>query len=306
MKNVTLGSVVETTLLESRRFFKEDVPELLALTARSLQKNKLFPTSWKEFSSYSQSDWLDVIPVVCGILVAASWLLYYHWFPNTNYGKGAAGRYEYRVTRSVLLRAQALCYFCGFLTSVYQHRTLWGEHGLLPANPRSNRPTPMFDWFGFGDLQLEFVSLLGLFFCVLLVKYESMFPAAACWVLYLSIVNMQAPFTYSYGWEWLTCEGGFLAIFLCSPPFLRKPAQPSLFVVMLFRWLAFRLLIGAGMSKVGRNSSACWRELTCTTTHYFTQPIPNPLSWYFHFLPFAVHQIEVAMTLSRAKVSYSY
>ena len=45
-----------------------------------------------------------------------------------------------------------------------------------------------------------------------------MFLAFACWVCYLSIVNLQAPFTYSYGWEWLTCEGGFLAIFLCSPP----------------------------------------------------------------------------------------
>ena len=47
-------------------------------------------------------------------------------------------------------------------------------------------------------------------------------------------------------------------------------------VLWLFRWLAFRLMIGAGMSKVGGNSSACWRELTCTETHYTTQPIPNP------------------------------
>ncbi len=175
---------------------------------------------------------------------------------------------------------------------------------------------------------------------------------------------MQAPFTFSYGWEWLTCEAGFLAIFLCSPPVFslkhglngEKTSEdedvewrekehreraikngsgeseeedgdggsrdgtagseggdgveefqsrtytffPSLdaspYVIGLFRLLAFRLLIGAGMSKVGRNSSKCWRELTCTTTHYFTQPIPNPASWYFHFLPHWIHQVEVAMT----------
>jgi hypothetical protein len=71
---------------------------------------------------------------------------------------------------------------------------------------------------------------------------------------------------------------------------------PSPLVIWLYRWLAFRLLIGAGMSKVGRNSSKCWRELTCTTTHYNTQPIPNPLSWYFHFLPFWTHELEVMMT----------
>ena len=50
------------------------------------------------------------------------------------------------------------------------------------------------------------------------------------------------------------------------------------------------------MSKVGQNSSKCWRELTCTTTHYATQPIPNPLSYYFHKLPLWVHKLEVATT----------
>eukprot|EP00933_Yihiella_yeosuensis_P082471 TRINITY_DN96374_c0_g1_i1.p1 TRINITY_DN96374_c0_g1~~TRINITY_DN96374_c0_g1_i1.p1 ORF type:complete len:536 (-),score=66.64 TRINITY_DN96374_c0_g1_i1:136-1689(-) len=50
------------------------------------------------------------------------------------------------------------------------------------------------------------------------------------------------------------------------------------------------------MSKVGRNSSACWRDLTCTTTHYFTQPIPNMLSWYMHHLPLDFHKLEVALT----------
>ena len=77
--------------------------------------------------------------------------------------------------------------------------------------------------------------------------------------------------------------------------------------------LAFRLMIGAGvrpqpladdspsilagrvftqlprcvcqMSKVGGNSSDCWQELSCTTTHYFTQPMPNPLAWWAHQMP---------------------
>ena len=88
------------------------------------------------------------------------------------------------------------------------------------------------------------------------------------WAMYLSIVNMQAAFTFSYGWEWLTCEAGFLAIFLCCPPLSAlapfdgakreaiKKAHfgPPTLVIWLFRWLAFRLLLGAGMSKVGRNS----------------------------------------------------
>ena len=56
------------------------------------------------------------------------------------------------------------------------------------------------------------------------------------------------------------------------------------------------LMIGAGMSKVGGNSSACWRELTCTQTHYFTQPMPNPLAWWAHHLPADLHRFEVAIT----------
>ena len=97
-------------------------------------------------------------------------------------------------------------------------------------------------------------------------------------------VNVGAAFTFSYGWEWLTCENGFLMIFLCSPPFINllknkknESYKVSVIVLCLIRFLAFRLVLGAGMSKVGRNSSACWRDLTCTTTHYETQPIPNPL-----------------------------
>jgi hypothetical protein len=67
-------------------------------------------------------------------------------------------------------------------------------------------------------------------------------------------------------------------------------------VIWLLRWSTFRLLIGAGMSKLGERSSACWRELSCTETHYFTQPMPNFMAWYFHHLPNGFHRMEVALT----------
>ena len=60
----------------------------------------------------------------------------------------------------------------------------------------------------------------------------------------------------------------------------------------------FRLLIGAGQSKIGARSSACWLELTCTQTHYFTQPMPNAFAWLFHRLPPWVHRLEVALTFA--------
>src|SRR5207247_5498340 len=37
----------------------------------------------------------------------------------------------------------------------------------------------------------------------------------------------------------------------------------------------------------------CWRDLTCLYYHHETQPMPNPLSWYFHHLPRLLHRGEV-------------
>jgi hypothetical protein len=34
----------------------------------------------------------------------------------------------------------------------------------------------------------------------------------------------------------------------------------------------------------------CWRDLTCLDYHYQTQPMPNPLSWYFHWMPAWTHR----------------
>jgi hypothetical protein len=40
----------------------------------------------------------------------------------------------------------------------------------------------------------------------------------------------------------------------------------------------------------------CWRDLTCLYYHYETQPLPNPLSWYFHHLPQWWHKTCVLFT----------
>ncbi len=42
-------------------------------------------------------------------------------------------------------------------------------------------------------------------------------------------------------------------------------------------------MFGAGLIKL--RGDPCWRDLTCLDFHYETQPVPNPLSWYFHWLP---------------------
>jgi hypothetical protein len=106
------------------------------------------------------------------------------------------------------------------------------------------------------------------------------------WLLYLSFVNVGQTF-YSFGWETLLLESGFLAIFLGG-----SSTAPSVWLIWLYRWLLFRVMFGAGLIKIRGDS--CWRDLTCLNYYFETQPIPNPLSWYFSLLPEAVHKGGVA------------
>ena len=62
--------------------------------------------------------------------------------------------------------------------------------------------------------------------------------------------------------------------------------------------------VAAALAAVPASSSApglikmrgdrCWRDLTCLYYHHETQPMPDPLSWYFHHLPRPLHRVEVA------------
>ena len=65
---------------------------------------------------------------------------------------------------------------------------------------------------------------------------------------------------------------------------------PTWLVLVLFWWLVFRLEFGAGMIKM--RGDRCWRDLTCLAYHHETQPMPNPLSWYFHRLSPRLHKVE--------------
>lgn len=106
------------------------------------------------------------------------------------------------------------------------------------------------------------------------------------WVLYLSIVNVGQAW-YSFGWESLLLETGFLMIFLGN-----ERTAPPILTLLLARWLLFRVEFGAGLIKMRGDS--CWRSLTCLYYHHETQPMPGPLSWFFHHLPKPLHRIEVA------------
>ncbi|XP_071481421.1 lipase maturation factor 1-like [Diadema antillarum] len=59
-----------------------------------------------------------------------------------------------------------------------------------------------------------------------------------------------------------------------------------------YRWLLFRIMMGAGLIKI--RGDQCWRDLTCMNYHYETQPVPNPMSYYMHQSPEWFHKFETA------------
>ncbi len=204
----------------------------------------------------------------------------------------------YELSGLVLLRLLAAVYLVGFLTAARQFRALIGEHGMLPV-PRylaytPFRHSPSLFHLGYSDRRFAAVAWSGAAIAAAVLAgaadavplWASMLLWAALWVLYLSIVNVGQTW-YSFGWESLLLEAGSLAVLLGN-----AKVAPPLPVLYLLRWLLFRVEFGAGLIKLRGDS--CWRDLTCLKYHHETQPMPGPLSWFFHHLPGPLHRVEVA------------
>ena len=190
-------------------------------------------------------------------------------------------------------------YFFAFLAAYFQNRALIGADGLVPCRGRLEArqrefgddrlrgffQSPSVWWFvEASDDNLARVAFVGLVASAAVVAGgHSSLLFAALWLLYFSVVAAgEASSTfYSYGWESQLLETGFLAVFLCSP--LDPRSAPTLPVLYLFRWLCFRISVGAGLIKV--RGGSCWARRECLWYHFETQPVPSPLSFVFHFLP---------------------
>ena len=208
------------------------------------------------------------------------------------------------MTRFLILRWLGLVYFVAFVSLANQILPLIGKNGLLPANLYLRQAErflgsrwsafwqlPSLFWVGVSDPWMLSLSWLGVILSLLvLFGYANAILMAVLWGLYLSFVHIGQDW-YSYGWEIQLLETGFLAIFLCplldGRPFSNRP--PPILVIWMFRWLIFRIMLGAGLIKI--RGDACWRDLTCLYYHYETQPIPNPLSRTLHFMPHWFHNL---------------
>ncbi|MFL5783464.1 MAG: lipase maturation factor family protein [Bacteriovoracaceae bacterium] len=194
--------------------------------------------------------------------------------------------------RSLFTRSLAVLYFVGFANAFNQFPALLGENGFEPV-PLWTRQlqwknSPSLFFWKYSDNLLKGLSAFGMVASLFLAIFgtTSLILHMVLWLLmygiYLSIVNVGQTF-YSFGWESMLLEAGFFAAFL-GP----EKSVPVWIPIIILRWMLFRTELGAGLIKL--RGDPCWRDLTCLYWHHETQPMPNPLSRFFHHGPKLIHR----------------
>jgi len=229
-------------------------------------------------------------------LIAAHRTFFYH-LTRVTFGRRIF-ILRYATVEWIFLRILAAIYLTAFASIGVQVTGLIGERGILPLGRilggvaqnfgwHGYRMLPTVFWFAHGDRVLQGACVAGtVISLVLLLGYFERASLVCVYTLYLSLCSAGQEF-FSYQWDFLLLETGFLAIFLGN----------SKLVVFLFRWLLFRLTFLSGAVKL-MSHDPTWRNLTAMSYHYWTQPLPTPMAWYANQLPLWFHRLSTAMVFA--------
>jgi hypothetical protein len=205
---------------------------------------------------------------------------------------------SYRLIAALFLRLLGLIYLIAFASIGVQIEGLAGSQGILPFSQemvyledelglRRYFLVPSLFWLNASDGALTAAAIAGCLVSVLIVLDRwTRVSLIAAFALYLSLYSAGQLFL-NFQWDGLLLEAGFLAIFL-------TPA--SRVVILLFRWLLFRLRFMSGISKLTMEDPS-WSGLTALNSYFEVQPLPTPLAWYAHQLPEWLLKTGTAATL---------
>jgi hypothetical protein len=205
---------------------------------------------------------------------------------------------NYRLVSALFLRLLGVIYLIAFASLGVQIEGLAGSQGIIPISARladiaatadawRYLQLPTLFWINASDPALIGAAILGCLAALLIMFERWTRPALiGAYILYLSLFHACHPFL-NFQWDILLLESGFLAIFL---------TPQSRIVILLFRWLLFRLRFMSGLSKLSIGDPA-WPNLTALDTYFEVQPLPNPVAWYVHQLPEWLLRFGTAGTL---------
>ena len=145
-------------------------------------------------------------------------------------------------------------------------------------------------------LLIGFISSLSL--AIGLVPHVSILLS---WVSYLSIASVSEPFL-NFQWDSLLLEVYLISIFfvpwrvLDNKDNIESPPTIGRWLLWL---LIMKLMLQSGIVKFtffDVDGSNAWRDLTALEYHFWTQPIPSWLSYYFDKLPMVIDKIALFFT----------
>ncbi|MZH05935.1 MAG: DUF393 domain-containing protein [Nitrospinae bacterium] len=204
----------------------------------------------------------------------------------------------WHLTRRFFLIMLGIVYLVAFASLGSQIEGLIGKEGILPAQSLlqgvgsqfGSKPfweLPTLFWLGASDGFLKFICLAGSVISILVIV--GIAPALSLfllWAFYLSLFNVGQQFL-GYQWDTLLLETGFLAVFFAPLKWRTQretEPSPSPWMLLLFRFLLFRVMFTSGLVKLA-SGDPTWQDFSALFYHYETQPLPTWVGWYAHQLP---------------------
>ncbi len=243
----------------------------------------------------------DNVPLFAGVTEAAYRIIAAHrnaayWLTKNLWGIPVSPQ-AYAIATELFLRLLGMIYLIAFVSFGVQARALIGSRGIYPVaqtidavhhyyRGSAARAFPSLFLINSSDWFVAAVWVSGTLFAVLMMLgVLHRVACAATFVLYLSISTAGQTFM-SFQWDALLLEAGFLAIWIGW----------SKIVPWMFRWLLFRLMLMSGVVKLASGDKS-WHALSAMRYHYETQPLPTPLAWYMHQVPWWFQTITTAVVL---------
>ena len=173
-------------------------------------------------------------------------------------------------------------------------------NGSMAASRLLEKPTWL--WFFPGTSGMTALFITGCSTALLLILgLFSPIAVLVSWSCYLSLQVVATPFL-NFQWDLLLLETMLLSVFYLPWKLRAKYSyftEPNAIGRWLLWLLLFKLIFESGVVKFtyfGSGDTNTWLDLTALNYHYWTQPIPSWISWYFHWLPQWFHKLALFIT----------
>jgi predicted DCC family thiol-disulfide oxidoreductase YuxK len=190
---------------------------------------------------------------------------------------------KFVVTAELAARLIGFTFLLAFWSYGTQVLGLNGSNGIQPAGEflalahqqlgaSAYWRVPTLFWISHADTVLQYACWAGVAFgAIAVLGFALRSCLLVCFLLYLSVQTTAGVFM-SFQWDLLLLEAGFVGALAVGGRAMG---------VWLARLTVFRFMFMGGMVKI-LSGDPSWRDYSALDWHFFTQPLPNPLSWYLH------------------------